>query len=134
MLVLNPGDKLQGCASRASIVTYLIFGAVIRSSGTTYKRLGEGFLPEENPDPGVIDPGDLYTAPDDVVSVLIYLVIAVNTDSVTSRRTELYLLPKDGWIKSIIPFALQLGAGYSLHTNGDFVNVYDKLGQLQVTS
>jgi len=114
MIALDSGDKIRGDASVAAVVDYTLHGV----DGTVIKQLADGQL--------AIAIGDLYTADSvDVVST----IILVNTHSV-AITCNLYLTPSGGTARRLIPKDTTLGIGYSLHTNGSTMSVYDDSGNL----
>jgi hypothetical protein len=122
MMILNPGDSMTGSASKAATLQFSIYG----KDGDVWKEITNGFIPmrDAGEEPGVLYVATAITKAD--------LVIIVNIDS-GPVTVNLYLLPKDGWRRPLIPFDLSLGAGYSLRTDGDSLEVHDRLGRLLIT-
>lgn len=119
MIVLDSGDKIRGDAAAATVVDYTIHG--FDRTNATWKQLSDGQLPSST--------GDLYTSTSVITNVV--SIILVNTDT-SARAVNLFLLPSGGTARRIIPKDLSLGVGYSLHTDGVTVSVYDASGVLQV--
>lgn len=113
-IVLDNGDKIRGDASAATVVDYTIHGAV----STTPTQLADGQL--------AATIGDLYTS---AAIVTVVSIILVNTDS-SARTVNLYLTPSGGTARRLIPKNLSLGAGYSLHTDGQKCSILDTTGQM----
>jgi hypothetical protein len=121
MICLNNTDTLEGGASVDSVVDYTVHGLV----GTAFTQIAQGKL--SNTDPSV-----LYTA---AAAISIVSVIFVNTHS-AAVTVNLYLDPANaGTPRRLIPKALSLGVGYSMHFDGSKITVMDSNGNvLSVTS
>ena len=117
MIVLDNGDKIQGDASAATIVDYSLHGL----DNNTLKQLADGQLADVT--------GDLFVA--DSVDI-VKTIILVNTDTV-ARTINLYILPVAGTARRLLPKDILLGVGYSLHTDGESVNIINPVGGI-VTS
>lgn len=113
MLALNEGDAIRGDASAATVVDYTLHGII----GTMIRQLADGQLATSE--------GNLYTAITDGIAVT--AICLVNTDS-TSRTLNLYLKPKGGTSRRIIPKNITLAAGYSLYANGIEIKIIDTTG------
>jgi len=114
MISLDNGDKIQGDATTAAKVDFVISGL----DANAVKQLADGQLANAI--------GDMYTADSaDVVSG----ITLVNTNS-TAEEVNLYVLPNGGTARRIIPVDLSLGVGYSLYTDGQKISVMDTAGQV----
>jgi len=118
MIALDLSDKIRGDASAATVVDFTLHGIV----GTTVTQLADGQL--------ALAIGDLYTA--GVAGIAVTGVVLVNTDTV-ARTVNLYLTPSAGTARRLIPKDMSLGAGYSLHYDGQKIMVLDTSGQLLST-
>lgn len=119
MLVLDNTDVLEGGASVASVVDYTFHGVV----GSVITQLAAGTLSDTLN-------AVLYTAGDIVVVTAITLV---NTHSAAVNIT-LRLDPANGGNpRYIIPETMSLGIGFSLHTDGVKLSVFNASGQLETS-
>ena len=112
MISLATGDKIQGDSTNATQVDYTISGI----AATARAPLANGQLAAAK--------GDLYTATgaDTVLSIVL-----VNTGAGVNS-VNLYYLPSGGTARRLIPKALALQPGYSLHFDGQHVMVMDTNG------
>jgi len=116
MICLNNTDTLEGGASVDAVVDYTVHGLV----GTAFTQIAQGKL--SNTDPSV-----LYTA---AAAISIVSVIFVNTHS-AAVTVNLYLDPANaGTPRRLIPKALSLGIGYSMHFDGSKITVMDANGNV----
>ena len=116
MICLNNTDTLEGGASVDAVVDYTVHGLV----GTAFTQIAQGKL--SNTDPSV-----LYTA---AAAISIVSVIFVNTHS-AAVTVNLYLDPANaGTPRRMIPKALSLGIGYSMHFDGSKITVMDSNGNV----
>ena len=113
MFALNEGDAIRGDASAATVVDYTLHGII----GTTLRQLANGQLASSE--------GNLYTAVTDGIAVI--AICLVNTDS-SSRTLNIYLKPKGGTSRRVIPQDITLAAGYSLYANGTEIRIIDTTG------
>jgi len=112
--MLDSGDAIRGKAAVASKVDYTCYGL----DGTALKQLCDGQLGTSEADVFLASGVDTVTT-----------IILVNTDT-SARTVNLYCKPSGGTSRNIIP-TVTLGAGYSLHTDGNKICVYDTDGILQ---
>jgi hypothetical protein len=116
MICLDNTDTLEGSASVANVVDYTIHGLV----GTTFTQLAAGQL-------STVAGTVLYTA-GAAVSVVSIILVNTHTAAVT---VDLALDPGNaGTSRRLIPKTLSLGAGYSLHTDGQRITVMDTDGKI----
>jgi hypothetical protein len=113
MLCLNNTDEIEGGAATDAVVEYSIHGLV----GTTFTQLATGVM-------NTTLTTALYTAG---AAVSVVSIILVNTHS-TSVAVTLRLAPTGSNPRYIIPETISLGAGYSLHTDGQRITVMDTNG------
>lgn len=114
MIALDNGDKVRGDASAATVVDYTVHGIV----GSTITQLADGQLASSIT--------DIYTAG---AAVAVASIILVNTDT-SARTVNLYLTPSGGTARRLIPKAVSLAAGYSLHFDGAKVSVLNTSGEI----
>lgn len=119
MFALNEGDAIRGDASVASKVDYTLHGII----GTTIKQLADGQLASSE--------GNLYTATTDGIAVT--AICLVNTDS-SARTVNLYLKPKGGTSRRVVPKDISLSAGYCMYANGVEIKIVDTSGQEQTSA
>lgn len=114
-IVLTNGNLLEGDATTASKVTYVVTGL----DGTTLIRLASGQLPNSK--------GTLYTAvgTDTIASITIF-----NTNT-TAEAVNLYL--QDGTASRQMVGIDALGAGYHALFDGNRLTVCDNNGAIQYT-
>jgi len=114
-IVLNNGDLLEGDATTASKVTYVVGGL----DGDAPIRLASGQLPNSK--------GTLYTAAgvDTITSISIF-----NTNT-TAEAVNLYV--QDGTASRQILGIDALGAGYHALFDGNKLYVYDANGKQVIT-
>jgi len=116
MICLDNTDTLEGGASVNAVVDYTVHGLV----GTTFTNIAQGQLSNTNP-------SVLYTAG---AAISIVSVIYVNTHS-AAVTVDLYLDPANaGTPRRLIPKALTLGIGYSLHFDGQRCSILDASGAI----
>lgn len=117
MLVLDNTDVIEGGGSANSVLDFAIFGMV----GSTPTVLADGQLTTTLTTA-------LYTAG---AATAIISIIVVNTDSV-ARTVDLFIDSADaGNPRRLIPKALSLGVGYSMHYDGQRLTVLDTVGRIQ---
>jgi len=114
MLVLGIGDKLQGNASSALKVDYVLSGLI----DNALAPISSGQLP--------LATGDLFEA---LAITTVKTVTLVNTDSVT-RTVNLCYLPSGGVKRCLIAQDMELAAGHSLHTDFEKVSIVSEVGAL----
>lgn len=119
MFALNEGDAIRGDASAATVVDYTLHGII----GTTIRQLADGQLASSE--------GNLYTATTDGIAVT--AICLVNTDS-SARTVNLFLKPKGGTSRRIVPKNISLAAGYSLYANGVEIKIIDTSGNEQISA
>ncbi len=114
MICLDNTDTLEGGASVDAVVDYTVHGLV----GNTFTVLADGQLSDT-------DPSVLYTAE---AAISIVSIILVNTHS-AAVTVNLYLDPANaGTPRRMIPKAVSLGIGYSLHFDGQRISIMDTTG------
>ena len=119
-IALNNTDVIEGGASVDAVIDYTISGVV----GTTITRLVSGVL-------GTTLTTVLYTA---ATAIGISSIVLVNKHT-SAVAVTLCLDPANGAVpRYLIPQAISLGAGYSLHTSGDRFAVFDASGNLATAS
>lgn len=113
-IILNDGNLIEGYASTAGIVDFVINGL----DGAQLKQLAEGQLPSTK--------STLYTATgtDSIISIVL-----VNSAS-TSKSVNLFFKGA-GESRRITPKNFILGAGYMAAITGKRLSVYDAQGRLQ---
>ena len=119
MICLNNTDVIEGGASVASVVDYTMNGLI----GTTFTQLASGSLTDTLTTV-------LYTA---TAGMSIVNIILVNTHSAAVNIT-LALDPANGGNpRYIIPKTIELGIGYSLHTDGTKFTVANEKGEVAMS-
>ena len=119
MICLDDTDTLEGGASVTNVVDYTVHGYI----GTAFANIAQGQLSDT-------DPTVLYTADQDISIVS---VVFVNTHS-AAVTVNLYLDPANaGTPRRLIPKALSLGIGYSMHFDGAKLAILDASGALVMT-
>ncbi len=117
MICLNKLDTLEGGASVDAVVDYTVHGLV----SSTFTQIAQGQLSDT-------DPSVLYTAG---ASISIVSIILVNTHA-AAVTVNLYLDPANAVTpRRMIPKAVSLGIGYSLHFDGQRCTVLDASGRIQ---
>lgn len=114
MICLNVTDTLEGGASVTNVVDYTVHGLV----AGVFTNIAQGQLSDTNP-------SVLYTAG---AAISVVSVTFVNTHS-ASVTVDLYLDPaNDGSPRRMIPKAMTLGVGYSMHFDGQRCSILDSNG------
>lgn len=119
MLVIDNGDAIRGIAEVATQLDFIVNGYV----GTTATQLADGQMGTSE--------ADLYLS--GANGIVVTSITIVNTDSV-ARTFTLYLKPSGGTSRAISPVSLDLGIGYSFHSDGQRVVVMDATGNTVSTA
>jgi len=120
MICLDNTDTLEGGASVANVVDYTVHGLV----GGVFTKIAQGQLSDTNP-------SVLYTAG---AAISIVSITFVNTHS-AAVTVDLYLDPANaGTPRRMIPKAMTLGIGYSMHFDGQRCSVLDSSGNISGTT
>ena len=114
MLCLDITDTLEGGASVTNVVDYTVHGLV----AGVFTNIAQGQLSDTNPTV-------LYTAG---AAISIVSITFVNTHS-AAVTVDLYLDPANaGTPRRMIPKAMTLGVGYSMHFDGQRCSILDSNG------
>ena len=114
MICLDNTDTLEGGASVANVVDYTVHGLV----AGVFTNIAQGQLSDTNP-------SVLYTAG---AAISIVSITLVNTHS-AAVTVDLYLDPANaGTPRRMIPKAMTLGVGYSMHFDGQRCSILDSNG------
>ena len=120
MITLEAADLIEGDASAANVVDYIINGVQEASSVVSVKALGDGQLPASK--------GTLYTTPASTTAI-VKSVILVNTDS-SARTVNLYVQRDGSNSRRIIPEGLSLEANGGSAILADHLYVFSANGEL----
>ena len=114
MVCLDVTDTLEGGASVTNVVDYTVHGLV----AGVFTNIAQGQLSDTNPTV-------LYTAG---AAISIVSITFVNTHS-AAVTVDLYLDPTNaGTPRRMIPKAMTLGVGYSMHFDGQRCSILDSNG------
>ena len=120
MITLEAADLIEGDASAANVVDYIINGVQEASSVVSVKALADGQLPASK--------GTLYTTPASTTAI-VKSVILVNADS-SARTVNLYVQRDGSNSRRIIPENLSLEANGGSAILADQLYVFSAAGEL----
>ena len=120
MITLEAADLIEGDASAANAVDYIINGVQEASSVVSVKALADGQLPASK--------GTLYTTPASTTAI-VKSVILVNADS-SARTVNLYVQRDGSNSRRIIPENLSLEANGGSAILADQLYVFSAAGEL----